>query len=320
MSVNILFLLFLYFFLSVPDLTIAKEAGKGAQYPVRPIRILIPAAAGGGLGGEIRAIAPFLEKNLGVTIVIDYLPTADGVIAYNKLYQGKPDGYTLAHYNLISALPFELTRETAKYVIKNFAHVGGWNVKYQVLLVHPDTWKTFGEFVSDAKKRTLSLGGTGGHTVLNVHVLESALGVKFNRVPFRSAGEGMAAVAGKHVDCVLTYEGAPKPMIQAGKLRPLAILSLKTDPILPDVPNLKELGYERVTIIPSYGVLSAPPGTPREIVATLEKALSKAIHDPEFLKIAGNAGIFIDYKPVRELHKEILEQYSIMEKYKQFLN
>ncbi len=309
----------LYFSLGGIEPALAKELEKGAKYPVRPIRIMIPAAAGGGLGGEIRAIAPFLEKNLGTTVVIDYLPAADGVIAYNKFYQDKPDGYTLLYYNLISALPFEMTRETAKYVVKNFTHLGGWNVKYQVLLVNPDTWKTFGEFLAEAKKRTLSLGGTGGHTVLNAHVLEAALGVKFNRVPYRSAGEGIAAVAGKHVDCVMTYETAPRPMIQAGRLRPLAVLSQKPDPLLPGVPNLKELGHEDVTIIPSYGVFAAPPHTPAGIAATLERALQKVVVSPEFAKIADNIGLYVNFMPSADLGKAALEQYDILGRYKQFL-
>lgn len=317
--IGILFVSLGLFSLGAVANALAGEAGKGARYPARPIKIMIPAAAGGGLGGEIRAIAPFLEKNLGVSLVIDYIPTADGIVAYNKLSQVKPDGYNLGYFNLISALPLELTRETAKFAVKNYTLIGAWNVKYQVLLVHPDNWKTFDEFVSSAKQRTLSLGGTGGHTIVNVHVLESALGVKFNRVPFRSAGEGMAAVAGKHVDCAMTYEGAPKPMIQAGKLRALAILSLKTDPILPDIPDLKKLRYENVTIIPSYGLMAAPPNVPKEIAAILQKALRMAVTNPEFLKIADHAGIFVDYQPMGDLQKAILAQYSIMERYKDFI-
>lgn len=301
------------------DSSSAGESGKGGKYPSRPIKIIVPAAAGGSLGNEIRAITPYVEKNLGVSTVIEYVTGADGLIAYNKIYQEKPDGHTIIYYNLISALALEVTRETAKYSVKNYTPVCGWNVKYQALLVHPETWKTFGEFLSEAKKRPLSLAGTGGHTIINVNVLESALGVKFNLVPFKSSGEGIAAVAGKHVDCLLTYETTPKPMIQAGKLRALAVLSSKPDPILPGVPDLKELGHPEVFIIPAYGNISAPPNTPKEAVAVLEKAFSKAVAVPEFLKIAENIGMYVDFIPSAGLRKATNEQFDIVNKYKQFI-
>ena len=311
-------LVLLYCLFSLADTAVARESAKG-PYPSRPIRIMVPAAAGGSLGNEIRALAPFLEKSLGVPMVIDYVTGADGMIAYNKFATEKSDGYTIMYFNLIAALPLELTRETAKYAVKDYAAVGGWNVKYQVLLVHPDTWKNFADFLGDAKKRSLSLAGTGGHTVLNVRLLESSLGVKFNLVPFKSSGEGIAAVAGKHVDCMLTYETTPKPMIQAGKLRPLAVLSLKPDAILPTVPNLKLLGHENVPILPANGVIAAPPHTPKEITAVLEKALSKATAAPEFKKIAENLGMFVDFMPATELQKTTLDIYGILNKNKQFI-
>jgi tripartite-type tricarboxylate transporter receptor subunit TctC len=297
----------------------AKESPKAGKFPARPIKIIVPASAGGSLGNEVRAIAPFLEKTLGVSIIIDYVTGADGLIAYNKIYQEKPDGHTIIYFNLISALTLEMTRETAKYNVKNYSPIAGWNAKYQALLVHPDTWKSFADFLAEAKKRTLSLAGTGGHTLLNVKVIESALGIKINLVPYTSSGEGIAATAGKHVDFLLTYETTPKPMIAAGRLRALAVLSSKPNPILPGVPNLKELGHEEISIIPALGVFAAPPNTPPEALATIEKAVQKAAGLPEFKKIADNLGISVDYLPSAELRKATTAQYGIVDKYKQFL-
>ena len=108
-------------------------------------------------------------------------------------------------------------------------------------------------------------------------------------------------------------------MIQAGKLRALTVLSLVPDPILPGVPNLKELGHEKVPILPSRGVVWAPPNTPGNIVSILEKALGKAVTAPELSKIADNVGIYLDYMPAAELNKEINEQYTILNKYKSFI-
>ncbi len=165
----------------------------------------------------------------------------------------------------------------------------------------------------------MSVAGTGGHPILNVHVLEAALGIKLNLVPYKSSGEGIAAVAGKHVDCLLTYETTPKPMLLAGKLRALAVLSLKPDPLLPGAPNLKGVGHEEVAIIPAYGNVMAPPNTPKTVITVLERAIKKAATTPEFAKIADNLGLYIDFMSAEELRKAMLEQYDILNKYKQYM-
>lgn len=309
----------LYCSSGVASVARAGESGKNAKYPSRPIKIIVPAAAGGGLGSEIRAFTPFLEKNLGVPLVIEYVTGAEGLIAYNKIYQEKPNGNTMIYFTLVSALVLEVTRDTAGFETKKYSLAGGWNAKYQVLLVHPDNWKTFAEFVSDAKKRPLSVASIGGTVHLNLSMLRSALGTTFRPVPYRASGEGIAAVAGKHVDFALANETVPKPMILAGKLRALAVLSLKPDPVLPGVPNLMELGYPDVTIVPQYGVFAAPPGTPKAITDTFEKAVAKAATDPAFLKIADNVGINVEYLPPAQLRKEIVEQYNITYKNRESL-
>lgn len=307
------------FFLSFANVSVAARAGKTAKYPTSPIKIIVPAAAGGSLGSETRVVAPFLEKNLGVSVIVDYVAGADGMIAYNKFPQEKANGYSLLSTNTLTSIFLELTRDSAKYSVKNYTSIGGWNVKYQVLVSHPDTWKTFADLISDGKKRNITVAGAGGSTILNSHILAEALGIKFTIVPFKSSSEGLAAVAGKHVDCMLTFESTPKPMILAGKLRALAVLSSKPDPILPGVPNLTDLGHGDVPTLPSVGIISAPPNTPQEIVAVLEKALGKAVATPEFVKITDNVGIYLDYLPAAELNKTINEQYRLLNKYKAFI-
>jgi tripartite-type tricarboxylate transporter receptor subunit TctC len=301
------------------ECSVAGEAGGSARYPSRPIKLVVAAAAGGSIGIEARVLTPLLEKDLGAPIMIEYVAGAEGLIALNKLPQEKPDGYTLLANNTITSIFLEMTRTNAKFSVKNFAHVGGWNVKYQVLVVHPDAWKTFGDFLNDAKKRNISMAGSAGQTILNAHFLEESLGIKFNLVPFSASGEGLAAVAGKHVDCMLTFESTPKPMIQAGKLRALTVLSLVPDPILPGVPNLKELGHEKVPTLPSRGAIWAPPNTPGHIVSILEKVLGKGVTSPELKKMADNVGIYLDYVPSAGLHKEIIEQYTLLDKYKSII-
>ena len=321
MDVSIrLTLVFLSFFSTVLALSSsARAADKPLKFPARPVRVIVPAGPGGSLGQEIRMIAPFLEKQLGVVPTVDYVTGAEGIIAYNKFYQEKPDGYTLLYFNLSSAISLELTRGAAKYTVRNFSPIAVWNVKNFVILVHPDSWKTFPEFIREAKKRNISIAGIGGSGDLQVRLLETSLKITFNLVPYESAAEAITAVAGKHVESAQTYTITPKPMIRAGKLRPLAIYSWKPDPILPGVPNLKELGFEEVPVLPGYGMFAAPSNTPKEIVTTLEKAIRNAIAVPEFNKLAETIGVVIDFKSSSELNRLTLEYYDLLNKYKQFI-
>ncbi|MFB3883977.1 MAG: tripartite tricarboxylate transporter substrate binding protein [Thermodesulfobacteriota bacterium] len=295
------------------------KAPWAAPYPSRPIKVMVPAAASGSLGQEIRTIVPFLEKNLKASIMIDYVTGADGMIAYNKFQKEKPDGYSLLHFNLLAALPLELTRETAKYEVKAYSPVAVWNFKTQAFIVHPDNWKTFPEMLNEAKKRTVSLAGTGGHSVLNLRLMETGFGIKFNFVPYTSSAEGFAAVAGRHLDAVITYTGTPKPMVRAGKLRALAVLGSVRDPILPEIPSFNDLGFKDVAVLPNYGLLAAPPGTPKEIITVLEKAVGAAAADPEFNKLAENMGVPIGFRSSSDTVKFIREQYEIVGKYKEML-
>jgi tripartite-type tricarboxylate transporter receptor subunit TctC len=297
----------------------ASESAKATKYPSKPIRIIIPAGAGGSLDREIRGIAPFLEKNLGISIIIENVVGADGIIAYNKIYKEKPEGHTIIYFNLSSAISLELTRETAKYVVKNLTPIASWNVKNHALAVHADSWKTFAEFLNDAKQKKISLAATGGSANIQGLLLETALGIKFNWVPYSSSAEGMTAVAGKHVDALLTFAISPVPMIRAGRLRALAVFSSKPDPILPGVPNFKELGRMEVPLLVIYGMFAAPPNTPKEFTPILEKAISNAMAAPEFNKVAENIGITVDFKPSSELSKVILEFYELLNKYKEFI-
>jgi tripartite-type tricarboxylate transporter receptor subunit TctC len=305
-----------FIFLTLTQTALAADE---AKFPSKPIKIMVPAGAGGSLGQETRLIAPALEKQLGVPITIEYVTGADGMIAYNKFQSEKSDGYTLIGFNMASAISLELTRETAKYKVKDYTLVAVHNVKNFVLVVNSDRWKTFDEFLQEAKQKTVSLAATGGSADFQGHLFETAAGLKLNWVPYTSAAEGMAAVAGKHVDAMLTFPVTPRPMIKSGKLRALAVFSNKPDFILPDVPDMKALRHPEIPLVLVYGIIAAPPRTPASAVAVLEKAIKNTCADPEFLKLADTAAIKIDYRSTAELNMLMVQDYELLTKYKQFL-
>ncbi len=303
---------------TVFNITNGKEVDKPTKFPTGPVRVVIPGGPGGVNDRGARVISPFIEKHLGVSVRIENMAGADGIIAYNRVYKEKPDGYTLLSYNLISPVILELTRKT-EYITKELSSVGTWNVSNFVIAVHQDNWKTFSEFLNNTRQKKVTLGGIGGSADLQGHLIEDGLGIKFNWVPYGSGQEAIAAVAGKHVDSVLTFSVPVLPMVRAGKLRVLAVFSAKRDPILPEAPTLKELGYDNITCLFIRGGLAAPPNTPAEIARILERSVQKATEDPEMLKLAERNGIIVDFQPVTEQNRLIQQYYEVLDKYKSIM-
>lgn len=314
LSISLLLLSF-NFFLFV-SISFCEEIGKTTKFPSKHIRIIIPVAPGGVLGQEIISIVPYLEKYLGVKTIISYIPGADGIISYNKFVQERPDGYTISYFSTSSAILLELTRENAKFSLKNFSSIGAWNIKTLVMLVHPDRWKSFSDFLNEAKQRNVTLAGTGGNIETQYRLMEMTMGIKFNYVPYESYGQSSAAVAGKHVDTLLASTGSTLPMVRSGKLKAIALFAPKPDPFLPGVPTLKELGHEEVPLLIAYGMFAAPPNTPKGVVAILEKAISNSVADQGFRNVSRNLGYTLDFKSTVEIKKEILEYYNVFSRYK----
>ncbi len=296
----------------------AAEPDKSLSFPAKAVKIMVPASAGGSLDKEARVLAPFLEKQLKVSVHIENVTGAQGIIAYNKFSQEKPDGHTLLYFSPSSAVSFELVRATSKYVVKNWTPVAAFTTKNFTLL-HPGTWKTFADFLRDAKQKKVSMAGTGGSADIQGRLLEDALGIKFSWVTYGSGTEGITAVAGKHVDVVLTNPVPALPMMKAGKLKALAVFSPTPDPFLPGVPTFKELGRDDVICVLVRAVFAAPPGTPKEMVAVLEKAIGRAIVVPEAAKIFENSAMTVDFKSSAELGKLILADYEMLGKYREFI-
>lgn len=293
----------------------AKDSDKIAQFPSNPIRIIIPGSAGGVNDRGARLIAPFFKKYLGVSVFIENVPGAEGIIAYNKAFKARPDGYNLLSVNFVAPVVLELTRKT-DYVTKEFSYVCGWNANNYVIAVNSDNWETFSEFLTAAKQKKLTLAATGGATDLQGRLLEDGLGIKFNWVRFGSGQEGITAVAGKHVDTVLTMSVPAMPMVRAGKLRALAVFSEKRDAILPGISTMKELGYDNVTCLNIMGGFAAPPKTPTNIINLLEQAIEKVTEDAEFVKLAETIGVMVYFRTSAEVNKLVYNYYALMNQYK----
>ena len=313
--ISLLVLVVLFISFHITNISYGAEPGKADKFPSKPIKIMLP-VMGGSSTREMMLITPFLEKKLGVKTVIEYVVGAEGLVMYNRFSKEKPDGYTVSYFGSTSPISLELTRENANYSVKDFSAIGAWNIKSQMLVTNPDNWETFSDFLNAAKQKGLSVASSGGTGEIQYRLMEMALGTKFKWVPYTATNESLAAVAGKHVDALLTYSISAFAMIRAGKLKGLAVFSKQRDPFFPEVPTLKELGYEGVPLLLIYGMFAAPPRTPKQIIAVLEKALSEVCADPEFNKLYRNMGSTVDFKCTFDLEQIIAENYEVLRKYK----
>jgi tripartite-type tricarboxylate transporter receptor subunit TctC len=260
-----------------------------AQYPDKPIRVVVPWPPGGGVDIAARTVQPGLTDALRQTIVIDNRPGAGGSIGSAQVAKTPADGYTLlvASSSTHAVAPV-LYRNIAYDPIRDFAPVSFIETKPYVLVVHPSMpAKSVKDLLGIARTAkaplTMASAGTGSSNHLVGELFQMLTGVKFTHVPYRgSAPAGLAVISGEadmHVDQV-----APSlPHINSGKLRALAITAEKRSPQLPQVPTLRESGVTGGEAT-GYTALVAPAGTPAVALERLNAALvgvlkSRAIVD-----------------------------------------
>ncbi len=289
-----------------------------AAFPEKPIKIIVPFAPGSGVDGEARTIAPYLQKNLGVTVSVENVPGADGRIGLTKVWKTEPTGYTLVVHTSTMSLIGEALFQP-EYRVLDLSRIFSWTSFNQVLVVSTESWKNFDEFVKGARSRTLSVGmpGRGSASHLMGLILVDGLGIKVNWVPFDGGAGAITALAGKHIDFASVATTTALPMVRAKKLRPLLVLADEKDPVFPEIPISKDLGYSFPSI-PTLRGIDGPPKMDMSSVKIIEAAVAKAVKEPDF--IAASKKRMTDIVPLyHEGYQKALErQHKEIEKYKSF--
>lgn len=292
------------------------------QYPDpgKTITIIAIVAPGGTSDMQIRSIGVQLSKHLGgVKIMVENDPGASGKIAYEKAYKAKPDGYTLLNYNLPAPIITEIVEKNVRYRTADFVPIYAISILPNVVVVHPETWKTIDEFVQEGQKRTLSIGTTGNKTAnyLQAVAFAEATKIKANFVPFGGGAESTQTLAGKHIDAVVTPVLTAFPLVKAGKLRPLMVITDEPDDTYPGVPLSKGSKWE-IPSFPLMGTYVAPPNFPPDKVKILEEAFAKALKEPVFIEWTKKVNLDItpmDAAKVRAITNNI---YKNADKYKTY--
>lgn len=268
-----------------------------ADYPTRPVRMLAGFTAGGGSDLAARTVAQKLTESLGQSVVVDNRTGATGAIAAEMLARANPDGYTLMMLAVAQLVATAFDDKMPFDVVRDFAGVSFVSRNPYVMAVAPNLpARTVREFIDLAKAQPgrLNYGSTGlgGSNHIVTEVFNVTAGIKLAHVPYKGPPQALADLAGAQIQLVFASITSGLPLARAGKVRALAVTSLKRSQAAPDVPAIAETipGYETIGW---YGVV-APKATPPALLQRLSAAIAHGLQAPEVkerLAVDGSEGV-----------------------------
>jgi tripartite-type tricarboxylate transporter receptor subunit TctC len=264
---------------------LGTSAALAQQYPNKPIKAVVPFAAGSATDQIGRAFAAKMQETLGQTIVIDNKPGVNGMLGADAVAKSPPDGYTIligtnstnaALKSLMKKLPYD--QDTAFVPV---AYMG--SVPLIVAVNNEVPAKTLRELVDLAKSKPghVTFASASTSQLVSTEMLASMAGIKMTNVPYKSGPAAMTDLIGGQVMMFTADFAVMLPQVKGGKIRGLAVTSTKRSPAIPELPPVNEaLGLKDYELI-AYFAVFAPAGTPPDIVAKLNQAVNAAAQSPE---------------------------------------
>ena len=278
-----------------------RSATAQEVYPSRAVTFINPFPPGGAVDVVARPLAAVLEPILKQPAVIETKAGAAGQVGAQFAAAAKPDGYTLLMH-IVSISGFaevdKLFGRPVKFTRDDFIPIARFIADPMVLVVNDQQpYKTLSEFVEDARKRPndliFSSSGLYGALHLPTALFMQAAGIQMKHLPTAGGGPALTAILGNNSQVLVSSIAAASAQMKAGKLKPLACFGAQRAPALPDVPTMKELGYN-VEFYLWVGMF-APKGTPEAIITTLRDASRKAAADDKFVQAIKNLGQDVAY-------------------------
>jgi len=265
----------------------AGAARAQAKFPDRPIRLIIPWAAGGPADAGFRILAQSVSKKLGQQVIVDNKAGASGIMGAMALQEAKPDGYTISQMHMSVLRQPLLNKQLTYNPIDDLTYILQITGFIMGVVVKADApWKTLPELLAYAKANpgklnwgTLGIGSTQHLAMERVGIAQG--GLSWTHAPYRGTADTLRALLGGEIDFASEASGWA-PMVQAGQLRLLAVFTAERAKRFPDVPTVKELGID--VVIDSPGGLIGPKGMDPAVVAVLADAFRAAAQEPEHLK------------------------------------
>jgi len=280
------------------------DAKAQTDYPSKPIRLIVPVAAGGNQEITARAIAEEISRYLGQQIVVEARPSSSALVGTQFVARSAPDGYTLLSVSTTFARAATLVASAGYDPVRDFAAVSLVSRIPQVLVVNPASPATsVAELIALARAKpgeiayaTSGIGSTGH---IAAELFMRMAGVKMLHVPYKGNAQALVDVLGGQVPVMFDQMSTSLSHIRAGKLRVLGVTSRARSPLLPEVPTVGEQGLAGFEDVTWNGVM-APAGTPREIVERLRAEIAKAVAVPELRKRYLERGIELTASPSAE--------------------
>jgi tripartite-type tricarboxylate transporter receptor subunit TctC len=276
------------------------------NYPSRSIEFFCPWPAGSGLFMSQRVLAQAASEQLGRPVIVVGKPGAGGTVAAEYVLSSKPDGYKLFLFNS-GTNGITVAVRDVRFSNSDFDIICGSYIQNLVLMVPTNSpFKSVDDLVDYAKKHPGKLKyattGVGTSSHLAAELFDQVAGIKTTHVPFQGGPKTYAAIVGGHVDFSIFYYGSVKGLIDAGKLRMLAVANAKRASNLPEVPTFAENGYPQMVFNVWYGI-AGPKGLPEDVSNKLQEAFGKASQDKTVAKMLHKLGYTEHYMPKMEFEK-----------------
>ena len=286
-----------------------------AEFPTKPINLIVPWPAGGSGDITARTLAETARKELGQPIIIENKPGAGGNVGATLILTKPPDGYTIGQTSTNALMISYHTGLLNYHPANDMTHIMRSTGLIHGIVVRADSpWMTIQQFIKYSKDNPekVSYGSPGvtSATRLAMEELATLAGVKWVHLPLKGEAETNAAVLGGHADALANSGWAP--LVDAGKLRVLALFGAQRNPRFPTVPTLKEVGYNVVWEAPTG--LFGPKGMPKPIVKKLHDAFRKGMDDPKFLNAMKKLEKPITYLNSEDCEKAVRQESERIEK------
>ncbi|WP_076864992.1 tripartite tricarboxylate transporter substrate binding protein [Bradyrhizobium mercantei] len=287
--------------------TVLPHTPVRAGYPDHIVKIVVPFAPGGGTDVVARTLAQEMQKDLGVTVIIENKPGAGTIIGTQSVATSPPDGYTLLMATFANAVNPSLYSKLPYDAHRDFAAVALVARSFNVVVVNPASpIKSISDLIAAAKAdpEKLSYGtyGTGTSAHLAGELFKHLAGVNLTTVPYKGAAPAITDLMGGQIQVMFTTVASCASLVEAGQLRAIGVTSAERSASFPKLPTVSEAGVPGYAAESWYG-LYAPANTPPDIIDRLNRSAAKAVQAEAFEKLSVNEGLVMVAQPPAELDR-----------------
>lgn len=272
---------------------IATTPSTAADFPVRPVRFIVPWNAGGGADKMARLLSQALTERWGSPVVVENKPGADATLGIRSLSAAPPDGYTIALIQTSHAVLPSVKKSLPYDLLRDFAPVALIGEAASLIVVNPKLpVQTVQELIALSKKKSLNFGvpGLGGPGHLGGVMFNTMAGIDATNIPYTGGAPTLIAIIRGDVDFMFTTLLTGMPLAKSGQVRPIAITSLDRSPFFPELPTVSESGLKGYELVSWYGVITHA-GTPKWVVDQLAKDINAVLKEPKMVSQLTAEGI-----------------------------